>query len=103
MINAPTLTHLESEINKVRDWMIANKLTLNTSKSNPLIINPKQNAAQYELSINSKPGIIRSVYQAKYLGVILDSNLNFRKAIEIVGNQNCSSSWHIIQTKIFTT
>ena len=38
MINATTLKHLEkyleSEINEVFDWMIANKLTLNISKSN---------------------------------------------------------------------
>ena len=53
--------NLESEINKVFDGMIANKLTLNTSKSNPLIINPKRNATQCELSINSKAGTIRSL------------------------------------------
>ena len=62
-------------------WLddIVNKLTLNTSKSNLLIINPKQNAPQYELSINSKAGTIQSVDQAKYLGVILDCNLNSRQ------------------------
>ena len=82
MINVPTLKHLEknleSEVNKVCDWMIENKLTLNTSKFNLLIINPKLSASQYELSIYSKAGTIRSVDQAKYLGVILDCNLNFR-------------------------
>ena len=86
MINAPTLKHLEknleSEINEVCDWMIANKLTLNTSKSNLLIINPKRNASQCELSINSKAGTIQPVDQAKYLGVILDCNLNFRQQLK---------------------
>ena len=105
MINAPTLKHLEknleSEINKVCDWMIANKLTLNTSKSNLLIINPKRNAPQYELSNNSEAGTIQSVDQAKHLGVILDCNLNFRQQLKSFRNQNCSCSWHIIQTKIF--
>ena len=62
--------------------MIANKLTVNTSKPNLLIINPKGNAPQCELSINSKAGTIRSVDQAKYLGVILDSNLNFRQQLK---------------------
>ena len=83
MINAPTLKHLEknleSEINKVCDWMISIKLTLNTFISNLLIINPKRNAPPYESSINSTVGTIRSVDQAKYLGVILDCNLNFRQ------------------------
>ena len=53
MIDAPTLKHLEknleSEINKLCDRMIANKLTLKTYKSNLLVINPKQNAPQSEL------------------------------------------------------
>ena len=62
--------------------MIANKLTLITSKSNLLIIHPKQNATQYELSINSKAGTIWSVDLAKYLGVILDCNLNFRQQMK---------------------
>ena len=86
MINVPFLKHLEknleSEINKICDWMIANKLTLNTSKSNLLIIDPKRNASQCELSINSKAGTIRSVDQAKYLGMSLDCNLNFRQQLK---------------------
>ena len=86
MITAPTLKHLEknleSEINKACDWMIANKLTLNTSKSNLLTINPKRNATQYEVSINRKAGTIRSVDQAKFLGVLLDCNLNFRQQLK---------------------
>ena len=86
MINTPTLKdlekNLESEINKVCDWMIAHKLTLNTCNSNLLIINPKRNAPEYELSINSKAGAIQSVDQAKYLGVILDCNLYFRQQLK---------------------
>ena len=62
--------------------MIANNTTLNTSNSNRLIINPKRNAPQYELSINSKACTIQSVDQAKYLGVILDCNLYFRHQLK---------------------
>ena len=61
---------------------MASKLTQNTSKSNLLVINPKRNATQRELSMNSKAGTIRSVDQAKYLGVILDCNLNFRQQLK---------------------
>ena len=57
-------------------------MALNTSKSNLLTINPKRNASQYELSINSKADAIRSVDQAKYLGVIFDSNLYFQQQLK---------------------
>ena len=83
MINASTLKHFEKnlefyEIHEVCDWIIANKLTLNSSKSNLLITKPNGNAPQSELIVNRKAGTIRSVDHAKYLGVILDCNLNFR-------------------------
>ena len=62
--------------------MIANKLKLNILKSNLLILNPKRNAPLCELSINSKAGTTRSADQAKYLGVILDCNLDFRQQLK---------------------
>ena len=59
-------------------------MTLNTSNSVLLITNPKQNSPQYELSINSKAGAIRSADKAKYLGVILDYNLNFQQQLKFL-------------------
>jgi len=69
---------LRSELNKVENWMIATKLTLNALKSNIIIINSKQNSPTVKMSISCKTGRIKSVQSAKYLGVLIDEKLNFK-------------------------
>ena len=72
------------ELTKVSDWLTANKLTLNVEKSNFLIITSKQQNLSYQvdLKINNK-SIIQKDY-IKYLGVILDKNLNWKQHIQHV-------------------
>ena len=61
LIDSPNLASLETEMNKdlenVYNWSIANKLSLNPSKSNHLIISPKQNihSPHFALIINNLP------------------------------------------------
>jgi len=64
--------------------MLANKLTLNSTKSKLLIINPKHNSILTNVSNDCKAGSIKSVNQAKYLGVILHHNLGFREHNKVV-------------------
>ena len=85
------MASLETEMNKdlanVCKWYIANKLSLNPSKSNHLIITPKQDirSPHFTLFINSLP--ILSCDNAKYLGVLIDSHLNFNCLIKSVENK----------------
>ena len=55
IIDSPNLASLETEMNKdlanVYDWCIANKLSLNPSKSNHLIISPKQNILSPDVTL----------------------------------------------------
>ena len=55
IVKAPTINETEAklntELNKVSAWMLANKLTLNSAKSNVLIINPKLTSTTPELEI----------------------------------------------------
>jgi len=70
------------ELTKVTNWLIANKLTHNTSKSKTAIISPKLNSPTIEMDINCPHGIIKSIKSAKYLGVTLDEKLNFMSHIK---------------------
>ena len=87
----PNLASLEVAMNKdlanVYNWCIANKLSLNPSKSNHLIISPKQNiqSPHFALFVNNLP--ILSCDKAKYLGVFIDSRLNFHSHIKSVENK----------------
>ena len=67
---------LNSEINKVGIWLVANKLTLNTTKTEFMIIGSRHNLAKIKkdpiISIREKK--IQRVRKTKSLGVIAESH-----------------------------
>ena len=78
---------LENEVNtelaKVSDWLVANKLTLNIKKSKFMIFsNKKKDRHELSVKINNKPLEKCSYY--KYLGIIIDEKLNWGKHVEYV-------------------
>ena len=73
---------MKSEVDKVGNWMIANKLSLNASKFHLIFINSNLNTPSLDLNIICKTGVIKSVQSAKYLGVVIDDKLNFKEQIE---------------------
>ena len=72
---------VNSELSKVELWLNANKLTLNYSKTKYLLIKPKSKLPNScNLSLN---GIsIEKCCLAKYLGLILDKNLNWKAHVQ---------------------
>ena len=68
IVKAPTINETEvklnSELNKVSAWMLANNLTLSPTKSNVLVINPKLTSTTPKLEITCSNGsILRSLQQ----------------------------------------
>ena len=67
----------------ISEWVNANQLTINPTKSNVLLVPPKLNRASNNITvaINSSP--IEVVKEAKYLGlIIIDDKLTFGSHIE---------------------
>ena len=87
-VNSFSLGHLESklniEINTVNDWIITNKLTLNTKKSNVLVINSKLSSPGAVMNLICLTGSINSVNKAKYPGIYLDYKQIFLDDIKMV-------------------
>ena len=63
--------------------MIANKLTLNLSKSNLILLQPKSRGHRTNLSLISSPFVsnLPSVSMSKYLGLIFHNSLSFEPHI----------------------
>ena len=75
---------ITTKITSLNKWMIANKLTLNLSKSNLILIQPKSRGGhRTNLSLISSPTVsnLPSVSMSKYLGFIFDNSLSFEPHI----------------------
>ena len=74
---APSINTLQnqfkSELNNICNWISASCITLNSKKSQLLIIVPKLKFPNVALNIQSPVGEIKIVYKAKYLGIIFDN------------------------------
>ena len=92
---------LESEVNyelkKVSEWLSANELTLNISKSKYMIISRNRNAIP--LSLKIKTETLDECESYKYLGVIIDKDLNWCKHIEYVTSKVLKSCGAIIKLR----
>ena len=76
---------INSELQNLHQWCCVNKLSINPSKTNTIIIPPKQtNATIPHLHLTSNGSAINIVDSAKYLGVVIDNELNLKQHIKIV-------------------
>ena len=69
------------ELNNVNNWLCVNKLSLNIDKSNFVIFHPSQKKAQYPINLIINNKILEEKKYVKYLGIIMDCNLNWKQHI----------------------
>ena len=74
-------TIVNSELVNISDWLISNKLTLNVSKSNFTIIHPPQRKRNKQVTIKINGENLEEKSLTKYLGVLIDKNLNWKAHI----------------------
>ena len=86
-----SIPHLETAVNSdlenLRKWLIANRLTLNVAKTEFMLIGSKQmiksiSDLQLNVIIENKP--VNCVIECKTLGVTLDQHLSWKSNTEII-------------------
>ena len=71
--NLQRLTEIiNADLQKISEWFKANKLTVNPSKSNIIIIPPKLNQLPVTVKIYSNNTLIPQTSAANYLGITID-------------------------------
>ena len=71
---------LNTELAKVALWFDSNKLTLNVSKTQMIMLSRKKNLTpQNEVILRNE--LVLGVNKAKFLGVIVDQHLNWKDHI----------------------
>jgi hypothetical protein len=73
---------INSDLNKVLEWLRANKLSLNINKSHCMIFSNRQ--VNYNDNIKMNNEIIENVNSSKFLGVILDNKLCWSEHIAYI-------------------
>ena len=75
-------TTVNHELSKVYNWLAANKLTLNVSKSKFMLITNRKNISKLSILINKEP--LDQCTSYKYLGVFIDQDLSWKAHIDHV-------------------
>ena len=79
---------LQNEIVKIREWLNNNKLSLNISKTNYMIMTNRKKIQQnddFQLSIDGQT--ISQVNETKFLGVIIDDRMTFKSHINHIAGK----------------
>ena len=84
-----TADFMQDDVNRVSDWMVQNKLSLNVEKSHSLCINATIN---HNLACGSET--LPNVNYCKYLGVLLDDKLTFDAHIQNVVRKLSRQIWN---------
>ena len=83
------ITKLNVDLERVHQWLLANRLTLNKEKTEYMIIGSRQRLAKIENEQELKLGEtnINRVKCSKTLGVIVDEQLTWKNQIESIVNK----------------
>ena len=76
---------MNRELFKINEWMIANRLTVNTDKTNYMIFSRAQKKIQagpFVLKLNGSQ--LNRVGETKYLGVIIDEHLSWKSHVSSI-------------------
>ena len=95
-------TTVNLELCKIDHWLRANKLSLNYSKTNfMLLTSRKHNPASFKLIINNHN--ISPEDNLKYLGVLLDNKLSWKRHVQKVKTQLSRACGILSKLKHYTT
>ena len=74
------LRDLQDKINRIYKWCLANKLTINESKTKYMIVSTRKVEPFNRISINNS--VLGKVTQYEYLGMIIEHKLNMDKQVD---------------------
>ena len=75
---------MQGKMNKVTEWLNANKLSINTSKTKFIIFESKTKKYETKINLKINNNIIQQAAFVKFLGVIIDEKLTWKNHISFV-------------------
>ena len=75
------------ELAHVQTWLSTNKLSLNIDKSNYVLFHPPQKKVNISIKLNINDTSLKEKPCIKYLGIMLDSNLNWKSHVNYISTK----------------
>ena len=98
------IKELNRELIRVSDWLKSNKLILNVKKTRYMVLHRSRIKLNRRVTIIIDSRNIELVQTFKFLGIILDSKLNFKNRLEYSRRSKISKSMGILyKTRSFLT
>lgn len=88
---------VNSELEKIKNWLNTNKLFINHAKSNFLIFSNLQLKHKFSIKLDNVE--ISQSHSTKYLGVIIDDKLNWREHISSLKSRLARNSYAVAKLK----
>ena len=80
--------HLVSIVNNELTWLKVNKVSLNLTKTNFMIIHPRQKKVNVNVPLTLENTVIKQVMETKFLGVLIDKHLSWKPHIDFVSKKS---------------
>ena len=90
---------INSEIDKIDQWMKLNNLSLNFTKTKFMLFRPNIAKNPYKFTIEIGKHVLEQVDQIKYLGVNFDEKLTWKTHIQYICNRLSSGSWALLKLR----
>ena len=79
------ILELNTELLKIESWLVANRLTLNVSKTHYMIFHQSRiKTVDHDLILNGN--VVKRVTSTKFLGIIVDDQLKWKQHIDYIKN-----------------
>ena len=75
----PLQQNINDVLVNVSNWFKVNKLSINFNKTEFMVVTTKQSKSELKVSTDNNP--IKQSHHIKYLGVLIDDNLNWKQQI----------------------
>jgi len=92
------INSMNNELQRVAKWFDANKLSLNVSKTQTMLLSRKKKLTP-SISVSIKDQEIARVAKTKFLGVVVDEHLTWKDHIALISNKISKSCGIIFQIR----
>ena len=93
---------MQLELSKLYNWLLANKLTLNISKTHFMVFHRAKHK-NYKLNIEINKVVIKQVKHTQFLGILFDDNLDWSNHISYINSKIAQGVGIICRTKKYFT